>query len=392
MALAGLRVVDLTRILAGPFCTRLLADMGAEVIKVETDAGDPVRGQGTLREGLSWYFVEFNRNKKSIVLDLYTDSGKQALAALIKSADILVENFRPGVLDKMGFSTAVLEALNPGLVVASVNGYGSTGPYVDRPSFDFIAQAMSGFMSANGDPNGPPMRAAPPISDLIAGLYAAFGIVNAIAARERSPEGRGQRVETSLTGGLISMLGFLSAEYFATGQVPARTGNDHALVWPYGLFEASDGSIAVAPSNDTFVERFLKALGLESLLNDERYASNDARLAHRELLREEIHRRTRTRTVAHWIDRINEYGCPCGRVMDLDEVFTDPQVLAQQMVLDIPHGKFGTVKTTGFPVKLSATPATVRRPAPQLGEHTEEVLAELDLQSVATLFDTLDAP
>ncbi|MEM7255573.1 MAG: CoA transferase [Pseudomonadota bacterium] len=379
MALAGIRVLDLTRILAGPFCTRLLGDMGAEVIKVESSAGDPVRQQGTIRDGISWYFVEFNRNKKSVVLDLYSERGKEVLAALIKTADVLVENFRPGVLAKMGFGPERLTELNPGLVVASINGYGSSGPYVDRPSFDFIAQAMSGFMSVNGDPSGPPMRAAPPMSDLIAGLYAAFGIVSALLERERSGESRGQTVETSLTGGLISMLGFLSAEYFATDKVPARTGNDHALVWPYGLFEASDGAIAIAPSNDTFVERLLGAIGLSPLLDDPRFATNAARLAHREALRELVNQRIQQGTVEGWIATLNQAGCPCGRVMDLAEVFSDPQVLAQEMVLDV-HQADGAVKTTGFPVKLGATPASVRYPAPGLGEHTDEILSELDIQ------------
>ena len=236
-ALAGIRVVDLTRILAGPFCTMLLGDMGAEVIKVENPGGgDAVRGQGVIKDGMSWYFAQFNRNKKSVTLDLYTDEGKARLAELLASADVLVENFRPGVLDKMGFDEARLKGLNPELIVGSVNGYGSTGPYVNRPSFDFIAQAMSGFMSLTGEIEGEPMRAAPPIADLIAGLYCAFGVVTAIAARNRT--GEGQYVEASLNNSLISLMAFLSAEYFATGKPPARSGNNHAIVAPYGMFKA----------------------------------------------------------------------------------------------------------------------------------------------------------
>ena len=260
MALSGIRVIDLTRILAGPFCTLMLADMGAEVIKVEPPKGDPVRGQGAIKEGLSWYFSQFNRNKKSIVLDLYTEEGKADLKLLLESADVLVENYRPGVLAKMGFTAEFLEEINPRLICASVNGYGSTGPYVDRPSFDFIAQAMSGFMSVNGSAEGDPMRAAPPMSDMIAGLYAAFGVVTALHARQRT--GKGQNVESSLTNGLISMMAYLSAEYLATGEIPKRTGNNHPIASPYGLFRASDGRVAVAPSNDVFVERFLQVLNL----------------------------------------------------------------------------------------------------------------------------------
>lgn len=375
MPLSDIRVVDLTRILAGPFCTQLLADMGAEVIKIEPPDGDPVRPQGVVKHGLSWYFAQFNRNKKSVVLDLYTTEGKDALARLIAGADVLVENYRPGVLAKMGFDQDRLDRLNPKLIVASVNGYGSTGPYVDRPSFDFIAQAMSGFMSVNGPPDGDPMRAAPPISDLVAGLYCAFGVLAALHARGRI--GRGQRVESSLTGGLISMMGYLSAEYFATGKVPKRTGNDHPIVAPYGLFHASDGMVAVAPSNDAFVVRFLDCIGLGHLLEEPRFATNERRMQNRPALNAIINERMSVETVEHWIEAINKAGCPCGRVMNLEEVFSDPQVLAQDLVLDVAQPDGTTVRMTGFPVKLSETPARLHRPVPSLGEHTTEILASL---------------
>ena len=377
MALSGIRVVDLTRILAGPFCTLMLADMGAEVIKIESpDSGDPVRRQGAIKEGISWYFAQFNRNKKSVVLDLYTDEGKKTLTKLLSTADVLVDNYRPGVLTKMGFSKERLEEINPRLIQASVNGYGSSGPYVNRPSFDFIAQAMSGFMSVNGAPDSDPQRAAPPMSDLIAGLYCAFGVVTALQARERT--GRGQRVESSLTGGLVSMMAYLSAEYFATGEIPQRTGNYHPIVSPYGLFRASDGMVAVAPSTDTFVRRFLRALVLEHLLDDVRFQTNEDRMTNRDVLADIINEVTSLRTVDHWIEVINDAGCPCGRVMDLAEVFSDPQVLSQEMVLDQVHPGHGTVRMTGFPVKLSHTPAKLRRPAPDLGADTEAILATLD--------------
>ena len=375
MALSGIRVVDLTRILAGPFCTLMLADMGAEVIKVEPPKGDPVRGQGAIKEGLSWYFSQFNRNKKSIVLDLYTEEGKADLKLLLASADVLVENYRPGVLAKMGFTTEFLEEINPRLICASVNGYGSTGPYVDRPSFDFIAQAMSGFMSVNGTADGDPMRAAPPMSDMIAGLYAAFGVVTALHARQRT--GKGQNVESSLTNGLISMMAYLSAEYLATGEIPKRTGNNHPIASPYGLFRASDGRVAVAPSNDVFVERFLQVLNLGYLLDEERFKTNADRMENRDELLEIINKVTEKNTVEHWIKVINEAGCPCGRTMDLSEVFSDPQVLSQEMLLEVDHPGRGTVKMTGFPVKLSKTPAKIHRATPELGEHTEEILLPL---------------
>ena len=376
MALSGIRVIDLTRILAGPFCTLMLADMGAEVIKVESEkGGDPVRVQGSIKDGLSWYFAQFNRNKKSIVLDLYSEAGKVDLARLLETADVLVENYRPDVLAKMGFSPERLRELNPRLIRASVNGYGSTGPYVDRPSFDFIAQAMSGFMSVNGLPDGDPMRAAPPMSDMIAGLYCAFGVVTALQARERT--GRGQAVESSLTNGLISMMAYLSAEYFATGKIPKRTGNNHPIAAPYGLFRATDGMVAVAPSNEIFVHRFLEVVGLLHLLEESRFLTNADRMENRDALVEIINAVTETRSVDHWIEVINKGGCPCGRVMNLGEVFSDPQVLSQEMVLEVDHPGHGMVKMTGFPVKLSETPPKLHRPAPKLGEHTEEVLGKL---------------
>ena len=399
-ALAGVRVIDLTRVLAGPFCTQLLADMGADVVKIEGPEGDLVRRTGTVRAGLSWYFAQFNRNKRSVVLDLYGEPGRAALADLLRSADVLVENYRPGVLARMGFGPERIEALNPRLIVASVNGYGSTGPYAERPSFDFIAQAMSGFMATSGAADGEPMRSGPPISDLVAGLYAAFGVVCALHARgsgaatdadgeatpEAGPRGgagaragadSGQYVETSLMGGLVSMLAYMSAEYFATGRAPARTGNDHPIAAPYGLFEASDGHVAVAPPDDAYVRRFFRVIGLEALLDRPEYATNEGRRERRRELAEAINERTRTGTVDHWIRRLNDGGCPCGRVMDVPEVFDDPQVLAQDLVLDVPHPGAETVRMTGFPVKFSATPCAVFRPAPRLGEHTEEVLSEI---------------
>ena len=378
MALSGIRIIDLTRILAGPFCSMLLADMGADVIKVESPGkGDPVRGQGAKKDGFSWYYAQFNRNKRSITLDLYADDGRAVLADLLRGADVLIENYRPGVLDRMGFDEARLSALNPDLIVTSVNGYGSTGPYVDRPSFDFIAQAMSGFMSVNGTAEGGPLRSGPPMSDLVAGLYAAFGTACALAGRGKAGAAGGQRVEASLTNGLISMLAYLSADYFITGQPPVRTGNNHPIVAPYGLFHASDGDVAVAPSNDAFVRRFLELLELGHLLDDPDFASNDARMANRGRINALVNEKIGRQTVAHWIEAINKAGVPCGRVMGIDEVFDDPQVLAQDMVLDVPHPGHGNVRMTGFPVKLSGTPCEVRLPAPALGAHTDEVLREL---------------
>jgi crotonobetainyl-CoA:carnitine CoA-transferase CaiB-like acyl-CoA transferase len=234
---------------------------------------------------------------------------------------------------------------------------------------------MSGFMSVNGPEDGDPMRAAPPMSDMIAGLYSAFGVVTALQARHRT--GKGQNVESSLTNGLISMMAYLSAEYFATGKIPKRTGNNHPIASPYGLFRAIDGRVAVAPSNDVFVERFLNVLNLGYLLEENRFKTNTERMVNRDALLEIINKVTEQKTVDHWISIINEAGCPCGRTMDLSEVFSDPQVLSQEMLLEVEHPGHGPVKMTGFPVKLSATPAKIHRPTPELGAHTDAILNPL---------------
>jgi crotonobetainyl-CoA:carnitine CoA-transferase CaiB-like acyl-CoA transferase len=377
--LSGVRVVDLTRILAGPFCSMLLADMGADVIKIEPPGeGDPVRRQGVVVRGVSWYFAQFNRNKRSMTLDLYAGEGKAILARLLERADVLVENYRPGVLDRMGFGDARLRELNPDLIVCGINGYGSAGPYADRPAFDFIAQAMSGFMSVNGREGEEPMRAATPISDLVAGLYGAFGVACALAARRGGHAG-GQRVESSLMNGLISMLAYLSAQYLATGELPARTGNQHPIAAPYGLYEAADGPVAIAPSTGEVVRRLFRALDIEPMLDRPEFSSYQARLDHRDAVNALVGERIRGRSVDHWIARLNEAGVPCGRVADLRAVFSDPQVLAQEMVLEMDHPGHGPVRMTGFPVKLSATPCRLRLPAPELGADTEDVLRELGL-------------
>ena len=377
--LAGIRVVDLTRVLSGPFCTMLLGDMGAEVIKIETPQGDPVRVQGDLSRGFSWYFASFNRNKRSVVLDLRKTEGRDVLARLLETADVLVENFRPGVLAEMGFGEARLQELNPRLVVASVNGYGSTGPYVDRPAFDFIAQAMSGFMATTGEPGGDPMRAAPPITDLIAGLYCAFGVVNALRARDLN--GRGQKVEAAMVNGMVSMLAYLSSEYFSAGREPERTGNDHPIASPYGLFHTKDGALAVAPATQEILVKFMRELGLQDVLARPDLQSSEQRRAARSELNALVNDKMLAETQDYWIQRLNKAGVPAGTVLSIGEVLTDPQIAAQEMVIDVEHPGRGTVRMVGFPVKLSETPCEVRMPAPELGEDTDAVLAEAGFAS-----------
>jgi CoA:oxalate CoA-transferase len=375
MPLSGVKVLDLTRVLSGPFCTALLGDMGADVIKVEAPEGDSVRGQGAGRDGLSWYFAQFNRNKRSIRLDLRKAEAKAVLARLIAQSDVLVENFRPGVLDRLGFDAVRLKALRPGLVVCAINGFGSSGPYRDRPAFDFIAQAMSGFMSVNGGADDPPLRSGLPISDLVAGLYAAFSIA-ACVVRARAT-GEGQRAEVSLTNGLVSFLSYIATTYFATGVVPPRAGNDHPIAAPYGLFPTRDGEIALAPADDAFFCRLADALGEPGLKTDPLYATQAARVANRARINAIVGGKLASGTTAYWVEALNAAGVPSGPVNGVAAVFEDPQVLAQEMVLDVEHPGFGMVRMLGFPVKLSDTPCRVRRTAPGLGEHSGEILAEL---------------
>ena len=378
MQLDGIRVLDLTRILSGPFASMFLADMGAEVIKVEDPAmGDPVRQQGAAVNGYSLYFANFNRNKRSLTLDLRHPEAPAVLRQLIQRCDVVLNNFRPGVMDDMGLSWAALQQLKPDIISCHVTGFGLDGPYAQRPSFDFIAQAMSGFMSVNGFADGPPMRAAPPISDLVAGSYAAMGVLAALVRRGRT--GLGEEVSTSLTDSMTSMLAFLATNYFANGQLPQRTGNDHALASPYGLFEASDGQIAVAPSNDSFYFKLLAALDLQHLKDRPEFANNTLRFEHRTAINGEINARTRLMPVAHWIDVINRAGVPCGRVLNVAEVFADPQTQHQQMRVTIDHPQHGALDVLGFPIKFTQAPCTMHRPPPALGGDTDAILEELGL-------------
>ena len=374
LPLTGVRVVDLTRVLSGPFCSAILGDMGADIIKVEPPGGDPVRPQGAKPNGFSFYFANFNRNKRSVVLDLYTDDGKAALSKMLAKADVLLDNFRLGTMAKMGFDAATLKQINPRLVSANLNGYGSRGPYVNRPAFDFVVQAMSGFMSVTGAQDDPPMRTGLPITDLVAGLYTATGILAAL--RHRDQTGQGQAVEVAMMNGIISMFAYLATEYFATGDIPPRTGNDHPLVAPYGLYATTDGEIAVAPSNDAILGKFLGALGLADILKDANFDTNDKRFGQRPVLKRLIEAKLADHGQDHWIEVLNGAGVPCGKVQDFAQVFADPQIVLQEMAIDVEHPGHGDVRMLGFPIKFSDTPCAARYPAPQLGAHTAEVLRE----------------
>jgi crotonobetainyl-CoA:carnitine CoA-transferase CaiB-like acyl-CoA transferase len=376
MQLSGIRIVDLTRILSGPFCSMFLADMGAEVIKVEdVDEGDPVRKQGAMRNGYSLYFASFNRNKRSLTLALRSPEGKAILRKLIATADVVLDNFRPGVMEAMGLSRSELQAIKPDIISCHITGFGLTGPYRDRPAFDFIAQAMSGFMSVNGAEESAPARAAPPLSDLIAGSYAAMGICAALVRRERT--GKGEEIAASLVDSMIANLAFLSAHYFGTGLQPLRTGNDHALVSPYGLFDAKDGQVAIAPSNDQVYWKLLDALGLAHLRDHPGLRTNTDRFERRDEINTLLNAEIGKHTIDHWVEKLNAAGVPCGRVMSLPEVFADPQVRHQEMQVTIDHPVHGKLDVLGFPIKFTDEPCKVHRPPPLLGADADAILREL---------------
>jgi CoA:oxalate CoA-transferase len=375
MPLSNVKVLDLTRFLAGPFCTMLLADMGAEVIKIEEPRhGDDARYQGAMINGESAYFVGMNRNKRGLSLDLKSPEGKEIFLRMVKGFDVVVENFRPGVMRSLGLDYPVLKKVNPGIVYCGISGFGKDGPYHLRPAFDFIAQGVSGFMSVTGFSDREPVRTGIPISDSVAGIYAAFGILAALMSRQQT--GRGQEVQTSLVDGMVSILSFQAAWFFARDEIPARGGNDHPVSSPYGTFKALDGYINIAPAGDPMWERLAAALGQKDLIQDPRFRTNDLRRANRKELNDIVNGITSKKPMGEWIEYLNAQGVPCGPIYNLAQTFGDPQVKHQEMVLELdqPAGK---VKTLGFPIKMSDTPARIRRPAPQLGEHAEEILGEL---------------
>ncbi len=378
MPLSGIKILDLTRVLAGPFCTMLLADMGAEVIKIEAlPDGDPIRTQGAIRNGLSYYFATFNRNKKSLTLDLKQPEGKAVFERLVEGADVVVDNFRPGVLERLGLGREKLRGLKPGLICASISGFGETGPYRDRPAFDFIAQAMSGFMSMNGGPDDPPLRSGLPIADLVAGLYAALGITAALVKRERS--GEGDVVATSLVNGLVGLLSYASSHYLATGETLPRTGNDHPITAPYGLYETRNGAIAIAPADPIFFTRLTRALGLEEAFNRPEFATNALRLQNRPAVTQIVTEKLKTQDNEYWIEMLNAAGVPCGPVYSVEQVMNDPQIADQQMVLDFEDPKYGPVRVLGSPIKFTDHPCRPPHSVPGLGEHADEILGGLGL-------------
>jgi crotonobetainyl-CoA:carnitine CoA-transferase CaiB-like acyl-CoA transferase len=373
--LAGLRVLDLTRILSGPYATMALADLGADVVKVENPSGgDDTRSWGPpFQGGEAAYFLAVNRNKRSLAVDLKSGIGHDAVARLARCADVLVENFRPGTADRLGFGYEQLSAGNPGLIYASISGYGQSGPMRDEPGYDAIAQAASGVMSVTGEPGGPPARVGVSSADLGAGMWAVIGILAALASRNAT--GKGQWVDVSLLDGQVSWLTYVAAGFSATGEVPRRYGSAHPTIVPYQALRSADGHLMVAAGNDTLWRRFAAAIGSPDLADDPRFVTNPDRVRHRDELIAILEEVLATETSEHWASQLASAGVPAGPINTVGQALAHPQVQARGMVGQVEHPSAGTLQTIGFPVKLSgATPVAPSAP-PTLGQHTDEVLA-----------------
>ncbi|WP_046862492.1 CaiB/BaiF CoA transferase family protein [Microvirga massiliensis] len=374
--LAGLKVIDLTHVMAGPTCTLMLADMGADVIKVEKSPdGDDTRRMIPPKIGdQAASYLMMNRNKRGIVLDLKTPGGARILHRLVKDADVLVENFGPGVMERLGFGYEDLRKDNPRLIYCSLSGFGRTGPYKHRRGFDLVAQAMSGIMSFTGEAGGAPAKCGPPLSDITAGILAAMGILAAYTHRLKT--GEGQFVETSLLEAALVQTYWQSAIALATGEAPRAMGSAHPLNAPYQAFETEDGWIVVGGANQRNWMRTLEAIGAPELAEDPRFRDNAGRMAHLPELEAELAAHFRTKPAAYWLALLEEKGVPCGPVYDMNQALSDPQTKAREMVVEVEHPTLGAVKTLGLPVKFSETPGKVRKAAPLFGEDTREILAE----------------
>jgi crotonobetainyl-CoA:carnitine CoA-transferase CaiB-like acyl-CoA transferase len=373
--LAGLIVLDLSRVLAGPYCTMVLGDLGADVIKIEHPDGDDTRRWGPpFAAGESAYYLAVNRNKRSVVADLKTPAGRELVRRIARRADIVVENFRPGTLERFGLGLDGLRAENPRLITLTISGMGATGPDSDQPGYDFIVQAMGGLMSITGPAAGPPSKVGVAVVDLTTGMMAANAILAALYARERT--GTGQHIETSLLETQVAWLANVASAYLITGEDPVRHGNAHPTIVPYQTFRASDTEFALGVGNDAQWRRLCDAIGRPELADEERFSTNPARIRHRIELASILDELFAAAPASYWVGRIREAGIPAGPVRTVPEVLEDPQVHAREMVVSIEHPRIGELRLVGIPFKFSMTPASIRRPPPLLGEHTEEVEAE----------------
>ncbi len=381
--LAGMRVIELAHIMAGPVCGLMLADMGAEVIKVEKlDGDDTRRTVPPALDGESAAYMMMNRGKRGLSLDLKAPEGVAVLRRLLGNADALIENYRAGTMERLGLGYESLREEFPGLVYCSLSGFGRSGPYADRAGFDLVAQGMSGLMSVTGEgPGRPPMKCGPPVTDITAGILAAMGVLAAYTRRLKT--GQGQVVDTSLFEAGITHTYWQSAIAMATGVAPGPMGSAHPLNAPYEAFETADGWITIGAANQTNWLRMLKAIGMETLADDPRFALNRDRMANREVLAATLAPAFRERSSQDWLGRLEAEGVPAGPVLDVNAMHRDPQTLAREMVVEVEHSRVGPMKTLGLPVKFSETPGRVHGPAPLLGEHSRAILAEAGYDDAA---------
>ena len=381
--LDGIRVIDLTRVLAGPYCTMILGDLGADVIKIEAPGrGDDTRHWGPPftdapdgQQGESAYFLSANRNKRSMTLNLKSEKGITILKDLIREGDVLVENFRTGTLEKWGLDYDMLQEIRPGLIYCTITGYGYSGPMADRPGYDFMVQALGGFMSVTGPADGDPTRAGIAIADLATGIFASNAILAALFARERT--GQGQRIDMSLLDSQVALMPYVASNYLVSGELPNRYGNGHPNIVPYQEFKAHDQYFAFACGNDNQWQKFCRAVEQEAWINDERFVTNSARLANRETVVAMLNELFSNKDAADWMALCDEIGIPSAPINNIAQVFAHEQVKARNTQLEVPHPTAGTVPLVNSPLKIPTNPTRVRYPPPTLGQHTDELLRAL---------------
>jgi crotonobetainyl-CoA:carnitine CoA-transferase CaiB-like acyl-CoA transferase len=388
--LHGVTVLDLSRVLSGPYCTMLAADMGARVIKIEhPERGDDTRAWGPpFAQGESAYYLGINRNKESVALDFKHPEGRALLERLLARADIVVENFRPGTLDKFALDYRSVSARYPSVIFVSISGFGQNGPRRSEPGYDAVAQAESGMMSVTGEPDRPPVRVGVAIADIAAGMFAFQGLLLALIARGQT--GRGQLIDVSLLDAITALLSYQASRYLIAGDVPGRTGNRHATIAPYGAFEATDGMVVIAVGNDAQWRRLCTTLDLHDLASDSRLDTNEGRVVHEAVMHPSLSAALRARAVTDVVTTLRAAGVPCGAVRAVDEALADPQIAARSMIETVAHPTIGALNVLGVPVKLSETPGQVRLPPPRLGEHTQQILEHdlgLDAAAIRALAD-----
>lgn len=375
LPLENIRVLDLTRVLAGPYATMILGDLGADIIKIEMPSiGDDARHFGPYLHGESAYFMSLNRNKRSITLNLKTEKGKEILRGLIRESDVVVENFRPGTMEKLGIGYDRIKEINPEIIYATASGFGQTGPYSNRAAYDAVVQAMGGLMSITGPKDGKPTRVGTSIGDIAAGLFLTIGILTALLNRNNT--GLGQMVDVAMLDSQVAILENAIARYIVTKEIPKSEGNRHPSIVPFETFDTLDGEIMIAVGNDGLWTQFCKVINMEELGKDERYTKNSSRNEWYLELRPIIAEPIKGKTTKEWQELLDSAGIPNGPINTIDKVIEDPQVLAREMIVDIIHPIAGKLKIPGIPIKLSHTPGKIRRPSPILGEHTEEILKE----------------